>query len=70
MESDSSIESPELRELAEDAGGGEVPMAGEVGRIVARLTPEAAAALNQRFGTTAFQTSITVGTMTVTAKGA
>jgi hypothetical protein len=38
--------------------------------IVARLTPEAAAALNQLFGTTAFNTSITVGTMTVTAKGA
>ena len=29
----------ELRELAEDAGGGEVPMAGEEGRIVARLDP-------------------------------
>ena len=28
-----------LRELAEDAGGGEVPMAGEEGRIVARLDP-------------------------------
>jgi hypothetical protein len=38
--------------------------------IVARLTPEAAAALNQLFGTTAFQTSLTVGTMTVAAKGA
>jgi hypothetical protein len=38
--------------------------------IVARLTPEAAAALNQQFGTTAFNTSITVGEITVTAKGA
>jgi multiple sugar transport system ATP-binding protein len=33
------IESQELRELAEDVGGGEVPMAGEEGRIVARLDP-------------------------------
>ena len=38
--------------------------------IVARLTPEAAAALNQVFGTTAFQPGMTVGTMTMTAKGA
>jgi multiple sugar transport system ATP-binding protein len=37
--SDQQIESAELRELAEDAGGGEVPMAGEGGRIVARLDP-------------------------------
>jgi multiple sugar transport system ATP-binding protein len=37
--SDEQIESQELRELAEDAGGGEVPMAGEEGRIVARLDP-------------------------------
>jgi multiple sugar transport system ATP-binding protein len=37
--SDQQIESAELRELAEDAGGGEVPMAGEEGRIVARLEP-------------------------------
>jgi multiple sugar transport system ATP-binding protein len=37
--SDATIESQELRELAEDAGGGEVPMAGEEGRIVARLDP-------------------------------
>jgi multiple sugar transport system ATP-binding protein len=37
VSSDQSIESAELRELAEDAGGGEVPMAGEEGRIVARL---------------------------------
>jgi multiple sugar transport system ATP-binding protein len=38
--SDETIESQELRELAEDAGGGEVPMAGEEGRIVARLDPQ------------------------------
>jgi multiple sugar transport system ATP-binding protein len=37
--SEATIESQELRELAEDAGGGEVPMAGEEGRIVARLDP-------------------------------
>jgi multiple sugar transport system ATP-binding protein len=37
--SDQQIESQELRELAEDVGGGEVPMAGEEGRIVARLEP-------------------------------
>jgi multiple sugar transport system ATP-binding protein len=37
--SDQQIESAELRELAEDVGGGEVPMAGEEGRIVARLEP-------------------------------
>src|SRR5918997_1218611 len=37
--SDAQIESQELRELAEDVGGGEVPMAGEEGRIVARLDP-------------------------------
>ncbi len=39
VSSDATIESQELRELAEDAGGGEVPMAGEEGRIVARLDP-------------------------------
>jgi multiple sugar transport system ATP-binding protein len=38
--SDQQIESQELRELAEDIGGGEVPMAGEEGRIVARLDPQ------------------------------
>jgi multiple sugar transport system ATP-binding protein len=38
--SDQQIESQELRELAEDVGGGEVPMAGEEGRIVARLDPQ------------------------------
>jgi len=37
---DEQIESQELRELAEDAGAGEVPSAGEAGRIVARLDPE------------------------------
>jgi multiple sugar transport system ATP-binding protein len=37
--SDATIESAELRELAEDAGGGEIPMEGEEGRIVARLEP-------------------------------
>jgi multiple sugar transport system ATP-binding protein len=39
VESEERIESQELRELAEDAGGGEVPMEGEEGRIVARLEP-------------------------------
>jgi multiple sugar transport system ATP-binding protein len=37
--SDATIESAELRELAQDAGGGEIPMEGEEGRIVARLDP-------------------------------
>jgi multiple sugar transport system ATP-binding protein len=37
---DEEIESEELRELAEDAGAGEVPSSGEAGRIVARLDPE------------------------------
>jgi multiple sugar transport system ATP-binding protein len=41
VDTDQSIESAELRELAEDAGGGEVPSAGEEGRIVARLDPAA-----------------------------
>ena len=40
VESDQDIESAELRELAEDAGGGEVPSSGEAGQIVARLDPE------------------------------
>ena len=39
VSSDEMIESDELRELAQDAGGGEVPMAGEEGHIVARLDP-------------------------------
>jgi multiple sugar transport system ATP-binding protein len=38
--SDEQIESQELRELAEDAGGGEIPMEGEEGQIVARLDPQ------------------------------
>jgi multiple sugar transport system ATP-binding protein len=37
--SDEQIQSDQLAELAQDAGGGEVPMAGEEGRIVARLDP-------------------------------
>jgi multiple sugar transport system ATP-binding protein len=37
--SDATIDSAELRELAEDAGGGEIPMEGEAGHIVARLDP-------------------------------
>jgi multiple sugar transport system ATP-binding protein len=37
---DQQIESQELRELAEDVGGGEVPTAGEEGHIVARLDPQ------------------------------
>jgi multiple sugar transport system ATP-binding protein len=39
VETGERIESQELRELAEDAGAGEVPGAGEEGRIVARLDP-------------------------------
>ncbi len=45
--SDATIESEELRELAEDAGGGEVPMAGEEGRIVARLDPASEVSVGQ-----------------------
>jgi multiple sugar transport system ATP-binding protein len=41
VSSDATIESEELRELAQDAGGGEVPVAGEQGHIVARLDPAA-----------------------------
>jgi multiple sugar transport system ATP-binding protein len=40
VESDAQIESEELRELAEDAGTGEVPGAGTPGQIVARLAAE------------------------------
>jgi multiple sugar transport system ATP-binding protein len=40
VRSDESIESQELRELAEDAGGGEVPTEGEEGHIVARFDPQ------------------------------
>jgi multiple sugar transport system ATP-binding protein len=45
--SDQQLESAELRELAEDAGGGEVPMAGEEGRIVARLEPASTVRVGQ-----------------------
>jgi multiple sugar transport system ATP-binding protein len=45
--SDQKIESQELRELAEDAGAGEVPMAGEEGRIVARLDPASGVRVGQ-----------------------
>jgi multiple sugar transport system ATP-binding protein len=38
--SEEQIESEDLRELAQDVGGGEVPVAGEEGRIVARLDPQ------------------------------
>jgi multiple sugar transport system ATP-binding protein len=38
--SDERIESDELRELAEDAGAGEVPGSGEEGNVVARLSAE------------------------------
>src|ERR671918_977214 len=41
------IESQELRELAEDVGGGEVPMAGEEGRIVARLDRQSGVRVGQ-----------------------
>jgi len=44
---DQTIESEELRELAEDAGGGEIPMEGEAGRIVARLDPASEVAQGQ-----------------------
>ncbi len=37
VSSDVSVESDELRELAADAGAGDVPSSGEQGRIVARL---------------------------------
>ncbi|MBD0283613.1 MAG: ATP-binding cassette domain-containing protein, partial [Thermoleophilaceae bacterium] len=45
--SDQSIESQELRELAEDAGGGEVPSAGEEGQIVARFDPQSQVRVGQ-----------------------
>jgi multiple sugar transport system ATP-binding protein len=47
VSSDQQIESQELRELAEDAGAGEVPSAGEGGRIVARLDAASRAAEGQ-----------------------
>jgi multiple sugar transport system ATP-binding protein len=45
--SEARIDSQELRELAEDVGGGEVPMEGEEGRIVARLAPASQARVGQ-----------------------
>jgi multiple sugar transport system ATP-binding protein len=45
--SDQSIESSDLRELAEDSGAGEVPQAGEEGMVVARLEPASKAAQGQ-----------------------
>jgi multiple sugar transport system ATP-binding protein len=41
VSSEAELDSDELRELAEDAGAGEVPGGGEAGRVVARLAPEA-----------------------------
>jgi multiple sugar transport system ATP-binding protein len=45
--SDQQIESQELRELAEDVGGGEVPAAGAEGHIVARLDPQSGVRVGQ-----------------------
>jgi multiple sugar transport system ATP-binding protein len=45
--SDQQIESQELRELAEDVGGGEVPAAGAEGHIVARLDPRSQARVGE-----------------------
>jgi multiple sugar transport system ATP-binding protein len=39
VSSDDMIDSAELRELAQDAGGGEIPMEGGEGSVVARLDP-------------------------------
>jgi len=39
FKTDEAIESDELRELAQDAGGGEIPMEGGEGSVVARLDP-------------------------------
>ncbi|MFL5821543.1 MAG: ABC transporter ATP-binding protein [Solirubrobacteraceae bacterium] len=39
VDTDQHMESPQLRELAQDAGTEEVPSSGEGGRIVARLDP-------------------------------
>src|SRR3954469_14318003 len=39
VKSDEGIESEELRELAQDAGGGDIPMEGGEGSVVARLDP-------------------------------
>ena len=41
IQSDERIESDELRELAEDAGVGDVPGAGDESKVVARLSPDA-----------------------------
>ena len=45
--SEESIDSEELRELAEDSGAGEVPSAGEEGEVVARLDAAARVAEGQ-----------------------
>jgi multiple sugar transport system ATP-binding protein len=45
--SDQTIESQELRELAEDAGGGEIPTEGESGHIVARFDPQSQVRVGQ-----------------------
>jgi multiple sugar transport system ATP-binding protein len=47
VETDQTIESQELAELAQDAGAGEVPSSGEEGRIVARLEPASRATEGQ-----------------------
>jgi multiple sugar transport system ATP-binding protein len=39
VKSDEGIDSDELRELAQDAGGGDIPMEGGEGSVVARLDP-------------------------------
>ncbi|MEK6228588.1 MAG: sn-glycerol-3-phosphate ABC transporter ATP-binding protein UgpC [Actinomycetota bacterium] len=44
---DQQIESEELRELAEDAGAGEVPGGGQEGQVVARLDPTSKATEGQ-----------------------
>ena len=50
--------------ITRSAGGRTVT----VGNVVAKLTSAAAGALNQAFGTTAFQEGLTVGTATVAAR--
>ena len=44
---DEQIESEELRELAQDAGGGEIPKEGEEGQIVARLDPQSGVSVGE-----------------------
>src|SRR6185503_8198875 len=39
VRSEEGIDSDELRELAQDAGGGDIPMEGGEGSVVARLDP-------------------------------